>query len=126
MAGRHFRSGRDRKADTDRLAEAIARSGAGLCNRGGRLARLDGNGELVDINFDGFRDLVDHTICAEHIVKHGDRWEREYYPYRFPPAARFNPLLSGPQPAPDTSEPDDKVLDEIYRTELLWRLPRVE
>ena len=33
---------------------------------------------------------------------------------------------TGLQREPRTTEPDAKVLEEIYTHELLWRLPRVE
>jgi len=57
------------------------------------------------------------------VVNRGDRWE--WVPYKFAPARRFDPTRNGPQLPAGDSEPDDKVLDEIYRTELVKRLPRV-
>jgi hypothetical protein len=45
--------------------------------------------------------------------------------YKFPPAPRFDASRSGPQLPADESEPD-KVLEEIYGTELVKRLPRAQ
>ena len=36
------------------------------------------------------------------------------------------PRAEGPRPQPNESEPDANVLDQIYRHELAWRIPRVE
>ena len=119
-------SGQDRGEDMARLAVTIAGSGAGLCRQGDRIMQLDSKGQLNPVNMAAFREIIDKHICAVRIVNRGQGWQREFYSYRFAPARGHDPSLSGPQPPPDTSEPDDKVLEEIYRTELLLRLPRVE
>jgi hypothetical protein len=36
------------------------------------------------------------------------------------------PRAEGPRPQPNESEPDANMLDQIYRHELAWRIPRVE
>jgi hypothetical protein len=59
-------------------------------------------------------------------VNRDGKWRKEYHPFRFAPAARVDPTLSGPRPEPDQSEPDAKALDQIYRHELVQRLPRVK
>jgi hypothetical protein len=39
-------------------------------------------------------------------------------------ARRPDPRISGPKPPPDNSKPDAEVLDELYRHELAWRVPK--
>ena len=63
------------------------------------------------------------------MVKRGTGWEREYYSYRFDPAPRPAPRTAemGLQRSEiRTTEPDAKVLEEIYKNELVWRVPRAE
>jgi hypothetical protein len=121
----HHWSGLDRKKDTDELTRAIAAAIPGLCNREGAIARLDEEGKLAGVNFATFRELVGRHVCKACLINHGARWEWEYVPFAFAPARRFDPSLSGPQPPADESEPDAAVLEEIFRTELVKRLPRV-
>ena len=61
---------------------------------------------------------------TEFAANRDGKWPREFFAYAFSPARRFDASLSGPQPAADTSEPDAEALNEIFRTELLKRLPR--
>jgi hypothetical protein len=81
------------------------------------MIRLD-QGKLVPVNRAAFHGLVDQNICVVRPVEHDGEWQREYFTYRFAPAPRINPSRPGPWPEPDESEPDDKVLDQIYRHEL--------
>ena len=59
------------------------------------------------------------------VVRRGETWQREFYPDEF--AQPTPPTMANPHPdAGAAREPDAKVLDQIFRHELLWRLPRVE
>jgi hypothetical protein len=121
----HHWSGQDRDKDINELTRAIAAAVSGLGNDKGRIVQLD-RGDLRPINQAAFRGLVDRHICRRRIVNRGAGYEEEFFTYQFPPTRRFDHSISGPQPAPDESTPDDKVFDQIFRTELLKRLPRVE
>jgi hypothetical protein len=119
-------SGKDREADTAKLADAIAAIGE-LFNDDGKIVRLNGAGEKVGVNLADFRDYLTERIAYVKLVARADgKWQREYAPYWFAPQPRIDTSKPGPWPEPDETTPDDKVLDEIYRRELLWRLPRVQ
>jgi hypothetical protein len=119
----HHWSGRDRDKDTAALADKIA-AVLPLFQRDGGLFRLEG-GKLVGVALAEFRGLVEKAICTERAVNRDGVWQREFVSFGFPPKPRFNPTMANPT-APAALEPDDKVLDLIYRHELAWRLPRVE
>jgi hypothetical protein len=61
------------------------------------------------------------------VVSRDEVWRKEYFSYRFD-----TPLPRRPRRAEDglqrgeirTTEPDAKVLEEIYLHELVWRIPR--
>ena len=96
---------------TDEIAESIE-----LYNHDGTLVQLDySTGKLISINRDALHRLIDKHIAAVRVVNHGTKgWQREYYSYGFAHGA-------------DTRlEPDAKVLDQIYRHELSWRIPKVK
>jgi hypothetical protein len=118
--------GQNRKEDIAALADAIAGAVDGLCNYNESIARLNGKGDLDAISLDIFRDLIERNICGLRVVHNGTGWQREYFTYGFEPQSRPDPRVSGPRPPLDNSKPDSNVLDEIYRVELLWRVPRVE
>lgn len=100
------------KENIDELADAIAAT-IELYNHGGRLTQLGAAGELVPVNMDRFRALLDKHLCSVRVVNGNGIWQRVYAPFGFAHGA-------------DTSrEPDAKVLDAIYRSELLWRIPKV-
>ena len=58
------------------------------------------------------------------------RWgvEGEFYTFQFAAAPRSPPPTqqSGLPQKVRVTEPDDKVLREIYTEELIWRVPRAE
>jgi hypothetical protein len=119
----HHWRGQDPKADIAALADAIG-SIEGLCNFNGGIALLDGNGGLSPINFAGFCDLLDRHICEARVVNRDGTWRMEYRPFKFDPAARYGG--GGPRPPPDQSQPDSATLDQLYRHEILVRIPKVE
>jgi hypothetical protein len=121
----HHWRGKDRATDLARLADAIA-AAIELYNRDGTLVRLDENGEIVAVNFADFRKLIDKAICGVRLARRGTKCQREFFTYEFAPPQRPDASKSGPRPPPDNSKPDSTVLDEIYRHELIWRLPKVE
>ena len=124
----HHWRGKDRQADINELANAVAATGQ-LFDNGGAIVRLGGDGQLVNVNRDGLREFIGQHIAAVRVVKNGSGWRKEYYTYGFAPRPRpASPTMANPNPGAGTvlHEPDDKALDEIYRHELLWRLPRVE
>src|SRR5262245_13645807 len=118
-------SGKDRKQDLAALADAIAEVVDGLCNYNDGIARLGEDGKLSPISFDRFRLLVEQHICTARVVQSGSEWEWEYRPFAFssPPGPDFT--RGGVRPE-GNQEPDSTVLDEIYRIELVKRLPPVE
>jgi hypothetical protein len=118
--------GRDRKEDTNELADAIA-AAVELFNRDGALVRLNGDGELINVNLAGLRELIDESICGVRAVNRGTRWQREYFSYRFDPLQHPGPRCAedGLQASENRSTgPDSKVLEQIYRVELLWPIPK--
>jgi hypothetical protein len=121
----HHWRGTDREEDADALADTIAVA-LPLFNRDGSLVRLDSAGQLVPINFAAFRKLVDKHVCGERLVQRGSGWQREYFTYQFNTPWRPDPAAAGPRLPPDEREPDETVLDRIYRSELAMRLPRAE
>ena len=121
----HIWSGTDREKDTASLIATIAAVGK-LFDQGGRIVRVSENGEPVGVFAADFRSFLDQHICTMRLVKREGKWQVEYPPFRFPPAWRFDASRSGPQLEPDTSEPDDKILDGIYRHGLLPYLPKAE
>jgi hypothetical protein len=90
-----------------------------------RAKSIDGNGELVPVNLADMRALIDKHICGVRLVRNGTGWQREYFTYRFDTPRRPDPRTGGPRPPPDDSAPDANVLDQIYRFELAWRVPKV-
>ena len=66
-------------------------------------------------------------LCGVRLVPNGTEsgWQREYFTYRFGPPPAPNMRLGGQRPNPNQSEPDNAVLMQIYRDELLWRIPKV-
>jgi hypothetical protein len=98
--------------------------GKGLSARLSQCLGLIGQATARETSRDGWGQLT--SIAAKRIVNRGSGYEEEFFTYKFPPAARFDALLSGPQPLADTSAPDAEALEEIFRTELVKRLPRVE
>jgi hypothetical protein len=121
----HHWSGRDRDKDTAALADKLA-AVLPLFQHDGGLFRLEG-GKLVGVALAEFRGLIEKAICAERAVNRAGVWQREYVSFGFPSKPRHIPTMQNPHPDPKLEfEPDDKVLDLIYRHELAWRLPRVE
>ena len=123
-------SGRDPILDLHNLANAIAKSDAGLCNNHGQLAQPDpSTGALNNVKFDAFRAIVGKHICGARIINRGTRekphWGPEYFTFAFDHLPHPGPPRQGVPPPAAPLEPDAKVLEEIYRHELLWRLPRV-
>ena len=55
-------------------------------------------------------------------------WREEFYTFQFAPMPRSPPPTqqSGMPQKVQMTEPDDKVLREIYTETLIWRLPRVQ
>jgi hypothetical protein len=62
----------------------------------------------------------------DQIAFTGAGWEHEYFSYRFDtlPHAGLPRAEDHGKPA-ESREPDAAVLDELYRVELLWRIPKV-
>jgi hypothetical protein len=125
--GRHVFhwKGLDRQRDIGELADAIAAAVPGLFDLDGRAMQLDAAGELHVVAFEKFKSLLDKHICYVRCVKNGAGWQREYLPFAFAPAVRYDPLKGGPMPKPDNSRPDAKVLEELYQREVNVRLPKV-
>jgi hypothetical protein len=122
----HVWSGTDREKDTAALVEAIVVGVPRLCSLDGSIAQLDGAGGLSAVNLTTFRELIQKYVCGVRIVRNGSGWAYDYYSYAFLPKPRFNPTNANPTPDAGWSrEPDAGVLDAIYRTELVRRLPRV-
>jgi hypothetical protein len=123
----HFWRGKDRTADIAALADAVAATGE-LFDHGGAIVRLDDNGQLVNINRNDLHELITRHICGVRVVKNGSGWEREYYSYRFAQLPHPGPPRAEDHDKPEavTHEPDSTVLDDIYRHELLERLPKVQ
>jgi hypothetical protein len=124
----HFWRGGDRKADIDRLADSIAAAVPGLYNHNGELVQINPMGQLAGISRNELHRLIDRHIAGVRAVMRNGRWEPEYYSYPFAPKPRRGPpTWENPNPdAGSESEPDNKALDEIHRTELVWRLPSAE
>jgi hypothetical protein len=120
----HWR-GKDRKQETSDLAEAIIAAVDGLCNHSGAIARLNGNGDLDAINLAAFHELISKNLCGVRVVPNGSGWQREYFSYKFDPPP-LPDMAHGGRRVPDNSLPDANVLDVIFRTELVWRLPKVK
>ena len=122
----HIWSGTDKEKDTASLIATIAATGK-LFSRGGQFVRLGENGEPVLVNAADFRTFLDQNICTMRLVQQRDgKWQVDYPPFRFPPAWRRDVSLSGPQEEPPEIEPNDRILDEIYRHGLAPHLPKVE
>jgi hypothetical protein len=121
----HHWRGRDRTTDVARLADAIA-TAIELYNHDGALVRLGDDGQLINVNRADLHELISRHICGIKITSHNGILKKEYFTYEFAPPRRHDATLSGPRPPPDNSLPDANVLDELYRHELVWRLPKVE
>ena len=114
--------GRNRRADTDELARAIAAVGE-LYSGDGGFRRIQ-DGKLAQVNFAAFRAFLDERIAGCRAVCRDGVWRREYFSYRFDPAPRRDQT----KPAPDDdlyAEPDANVLDDLYRRSLAPLLPKV-
>jgi hypothetical protein len=114
--------GRNRRADTDELARAIASTGE-LYQGDGWFCRIHG-GQKLQVNFAQFRAFLDERIAGVRAVYRDGSWQREYFSYRFDPPPRRDQT----KPAPDDDlypEPDANVLDDLYRRSLAPLLPKV-
>ena len=122
----HHWSGLDRDLDTVTLATAIAATGE-LFNQDGMLVRLD-QGKLIGITRTALREFIAQHIAAIRLVERGGEWRKEFYAYDFLPKPRVRqPTAAKPLPdAGGTREPDEQVLDRLFRHELLPRVPRVQ
>ena len=116
----HHWSGTDRQADIAVLAVAIAATGE-LFNHNGTLVQLR-DGKLIPISRNELQELITRHVAAVRVVKRDGVWQREFYSYEFAQKPNFGP----PTSAGSEREPDDKVLDEIFRHELLGRIPQVK
>ena len=123
----HHWRGLDRIADIAALADAMATAIPDLATRDGRIVQLD-QGELRPINLAALHGLADKYIAAVRIVNWGAGWTKEYHPFQFAHRPRLpQPTQENPDPSFGAErEPDAAALEEIYRTELAKRLPRVE
>jgi hypothetical protein len=123
----HHWSGRDRAADIASLADTVAAAVPGLANLGGTLARLDAHGGLSPLGRNALQGLIDAAICGVRVVNRDGLWQREYFTFGFEQPPRPDPALIGRGPLPEipTTEPDLPALDELLKSELVWRLPRV-
>jgi hypothetical protein len=112
--------------DADRLAETIAASIEIYAHNEG-LVVLEGD-KLKPVNMSDFHNLVSQHICGLRIVSHGNGYKRERFAYQFPAKPHPGPptAATGPARWTDSTEPDMKVLSEIYGQKLLKLLPRVE
>jgi hypothetical protein len=119
-------AGYDRAADTIALTAAVAETVSGLCNRDGRIARLNEDGSLDAISLAGLHSLIDQHLCGLRIVKNGAGFKREYFNYSFDPAPHPGPptQASGLRGSRRSDGPDAAILREIY-DQLPARLPRV-
>jgi hypothetical protein len=123
----HHWRGKDRQVDIATLADAIAATGE-LFNHNETLVQLDGNGKLINVNLAALRELVCKRICGVRVVVSNGVGRKEFYSYEFAPTVRPGPPRwedRRQQPGPTTG-PDDKALMQIYKDELLWRIPRAE
>lgn len=124
----HWSGGRDRHEDVVALTITIAEAVEGLANFDGSPALLDKAGGLSPLSLAAFQELIGKNVCGSRIVHHDGMWREEFYTFEFAPVPR------SPAPTQQTgvpqkvrmTEPDDKVLREIYAQELIWRLPRVQ
>lgn len=121
----HHWRGEDRQAAIAALADAIAASANNLFNHNGTLVQVD-EGELTQVNFADFCNIIDQRLCGVRAVRREGGWWKEYFSYRFPPAAGPDHTRGGLRPEPDKSQPDAAALDQLYRVEVLSRVPRVE
>ena len=74
----------------------------------------------------GVRKLIDGAICGVRVVSCDGVWRKECDPPQRPAPSRAG---RWPQPQPDENQsnaPDSNVLDQIYRFELVRRIPTVE
>jgi hypothetical protein len=117
-------TGKDLKADTAALADAIAGAVELFIYRDG-LAVLDKAGGLSRLNFEQFRQIIDAAICKVRVVPNGrGGWEREYLSFTFPPPPRPDPLHGMMRPSSNQDEPDSEVLMALYSVQLALRVPR--
>ena len=113
--------------DTTSLADAIAATGE-FFNHNDRIVRLDGDGRLVPVLMADLPELIGRHICGVRVVMNNGAARKEYFAYEFPARQRPEPPRQEDwgKPPKLEREPDAKVLEQIYRHELLWRLPKVE
>jgi hypothetical protein len=116
------------RGDAAALAETIAEATPGLCTQDGGIFQLNEKKELVGIGRNALQGLINQHIAGVRVVKNGAGWQYELYSYEFAPTPhRGPPTWTNQTPGADAAhEPDAAVLDQIYRTELALRLPRVE
>jgi hypothetical protein len=118
--------GKNRDADQARLADAIAAAIPDLfVHNDGAIVQVDKASGLTPINFATFRDLVAKHVCALRLVPNGAGWQRNYFSYSFPPPGGPDWRHGGRRPSPNASEPDNAVLEWLYREGLAPLLPRV-
>src|SRR5262245_44096381 len=111
------------RGNTEELADVVA-ANVEIYNDGGNIVALDGTGALLSVNRAGLHARISEAICGVRLVKNGTGYQREYFSYQFAPTPHPGPPQPN-QPVKTNSEPNDKVLDDIYRSLLLTRLPKV-
>jgi hypothetical protein len=122
----HIWRGRSRETDIAALCDAIAATGE-IFNHDGSFVRLDGDGKIVPIHFADMAEAIGRCIVSVRVVVHDEVARKEFYPFPFDTAPRALPRIEDHgKPLKPTSGPDAAVLEQLYRTELLWRLPRIE
>jgi hypothetical protein len=123
----HIWTGRNHEDDIAALASAIAATVPGLVNRGGSPSLVDASGAFAPGGPNVLRDLIGEHICGAQLVTRDGVRVWDYYAYRFAPRPRMGPPTNA-NPRPDAGlerEPHAEDLDEIFRNELAWRLPKL-
>jgi hypothetical protein len=123
----HIWRGQDRKEDIAELTKTIAVAVPDLVNHDGQIAQLDGDGKLMPVNLATLRELIGKHVCGVRVVASNGMGRKEYFPYRFdaPPHPGPPRWETGLQREARSTGPDAKTLEEIYKHELVGRLPRV-
>jgi hypothetical protein len=122
----HHWRGTDRKTDIEALADAIVAAVPDLfVGREGGIVQHDKGGGSNPINWQRYRALIDQHVCGVRLVPNGGAgWQKEYFTYAFDPPPGPDWKHGGRRPSPNREEPDNAVLDQIYRELLAPRLPR--
>ena len=122
----HRWSGLDRDKDIAALADKLAEVVDNLFNHDGALVQLDPTGKLLPVNRAALHDIITKHIAAVRVVNRDGVWRKEFFSYAFAPKPRFGPpTVANPRADKDTGhEPDLEVLDQLFRHELLWRVPK--